>query len=63
MEQQSPTFCKGLNIILLYYYIRMQVFVRLPNEFDNLLLNAAGYFNVSPNQYVLKSAPNQSLFP
>ena len=26
----------------------MQAFVRLPPEFDNLLLNAAGYFLVSP---------------
>ena len=26
----------------------MQAFVRLPSEFDNLLLNAAGYFDVSP---------------
>ena len=31
-RQQSPTFCKGLNII------RMQAFVRLPTEFDHLLL-------------------------
>ena len=42
-RQQSPTFCKGLNIS------RMQAFVRLPTEFDNLLQNAAGYFDVSPN--------------
>ena len=42
-HRQSPTFCKGLNIS------RMQAFVRLPTEFDNLLLNAAGYFDVSPN--------------
>ena len=41
-RQQSPTFCKGLNIS------RMQAFVRLPTEFDNLLLNAAGYFDVFP---------------
>ena len=26
----------------------MQAFVRLSTEFDNLLLNAAGYFDVSP---------------
>ena len=26
----------------------MQAFVRLPTEFDDLLLNAAGYFDVSP---------------
>ena len=42
--QQSPTLCKGLNIS------RMQTFVRLPTELDNLLLNAAGYFDVSPNK-------------
>ena len=41
-RQQSPTFCKGLNIS------GMQAFLRLPTEFDNLLLNAAGYFDVSP---------------
>ena len=41
-RQQSPTFCKGLNIS------RMQTFVMLPTEFDNLLLNAAGYFDISP---------------
>ena len=41
-RQQSPTFCKGLNIS------RMQAFVRLQPEFDNLLLNADGYFDVSP---------------
>ena len=35
-------FCKGLEIS------RMQTFVRLPTEFNNLLLNAAGYFEVSP---------------
>ena len=34
---------RGLNIS------RMQTFVRLPTEFDNLLLNAAGYFDVSPH--------------
>ena len=33
-RQKLPTFCKGLNIS------RMQAFVRLPTEFDNLLLNA-----------------------
>ena len=27
----------------------MQAFVRLPTEFEYLLLNAAGYFDVSPN--------------
>ena len=27
---------------------RMQAFVRLPTEFDNILLNAAGYFDISP---------------
>ena len=27
---------------------RMQAFVRLPTEFEYLLLNAAGYFDVSP---------------
>ena len=26
----------------------MQAFVRLPTEFDNLLLNAAAFFDVSP---------------
>ena len=46
-RQQSPTFCKGLNIS------RMQAFVRLPTEFDNLLLNAAGYFDVSPLNSIL----------
>ena len=25
----------------------MQVFVKLPKEFENLLLNATGYFNVT----------------
>ena len=28
----------------------MQAFVRLPTEFDHLLLNAAGYLDVSPNE-------------
>ena len=27
----------------------MQAFVRLPTEFDNLLVNAVGYFDISPN--------------
>ena len=45
-RQQSPTVCKGLNID------RMQAFVMLPTEFDNLLLNAAGYFDISPNTKV-----------
>ena len=39
-QWKAPTFCKGLNIS------RMQAVVRLPTEFDNLLLNAAGYFDV-----------------
>ena len=28
----------------------MQAFVRLPAEFDNSLLNAAGYFDISPTE-------------
>ena len=41
---------------------RTQTFVRLPTEFDNLLLNAAGYFDVSPkvNAVFLISNSNSS---
>ena len=34
---------KGLNIS------RMQAFGRLPIEFNNVLIEAASYFDVSPN--------------
>ena len=43
MEAAVLTFCKSLNIS------GMQTFVRLQTEFYNLLLNAAGYFDISPN--------------
>ena len=36
---------------LKFYSSRMQAFVRFPTEFDNLLLNAAGYFDVSPKVF------------
>ena len=40
--KQLALVCDGLNTS------RMQAFVSLPTEFDNLLLNAAGFFYVSP---------------
>ena len=55
-RQQSPTFCKGLNIS------RMQAFVRLPTEFDNLLLNTAGYFDVSPKSFIMATYQFLKLF-
>ena len=36
----------------------MQTFVRLPTEFDNLLLNAAGYFDISPKGKVHSDTPH-----
>ena len=46
----------GLNIS------RMQAFIRLPTEFDNLLLNAACYFDVSPYIESTRNPPSTSDF-